>query len=67
MHANHVVIDRSGQREVLRFPEIKSLPQPRNASPSTSTRLVDSTSSSERRELVRQRLEELRQRALRRT
>ncbi len=66
VHKDHVVIDIDGRRETLRFPTISSLPN-LEAVPAVEAEPVlniagDSISS--RREIIRQRLEMLRQRAL---
>lgn len=68
VHADHVVITRNGTRETLRFPAIRSLPA-QQAAPVTETVEVVSLaqeSIDSRREIVRQRLEMLRQRAMNR-
>lgn len=63
VHPDYVVIQRAGQRETLRFPVTEGLVN--SAAPSSSThQSAGAAIPDKRREVVRQRLEELRQRSL---
>ena len=66
VHADHVVINLEGRLETLRFPTINSLsPSPKPSLPQTEPVMnIAEENVSNRREIVRQRLEMLRQRAL---
>ena len=68
VHADHVVITRNGNRETLRFPAIRSLPAQQTAPVTETLEVVSLAKESidSRREIVRQRLEMLRQRAMNR-
>ncbi len=66
VHPDHVVINLNGRLETLRFPNVSAGPRPQqNIPPLTEpTMNVAEDTASNRREIVRQRLEMLRQRAL---
>ena len=75
VHPDHVVLQQEGRREMLRFPSIADLSTSSSASLSIATHSTAPTTThkqaptgsatlQQRRELVRQRLEQLRQRAL---
>jgi type II secretion system protein C len=66
VHPDHVVINLNGRLETLRFPTISNVPRPeQRTQPLTEPTMdVAEDTASNRREIVRQRLEMLRQRAL---
>jgi general secretion pathway protein C len=66
VHPDHVVINLNGRLETLRFPNVSAGPSPQQNSPPLTepTMNVAEDTASNRREIVRQRLEMLRQRAL---
>ena len=66
VHPDHVVIKLNGRLETLRFPAIGSMPRIEDAIKPIGQPMMDiaEETASNRREIVRQRLEMLRQRAL---
>jgi general secretion pathway protein C len=66
VHPDHVVINLNGRLETLRFPTIGSMPRVEDAIKPIGEPMMDiaEETASNRREIVRQRLEMLRQRAL---